>query len=1086
MFDFKKAYLDAKRDKSALESALFQFGILPKNTSVKIGICPKNPNRYIFTDFGTPKNSAFQQGKGYDIEGLIKGFYPKNAAQQIQILTNLGFGSYPQTNNGATQNPNKGATVNPQIVQKKVQKKGVQPSKNLPTIPKILTWCDEISKDLLAYFDQKTGCGDVDFLTKHGIKPTRPQFCKHQYLAEANGLILVRKVEPKNENTARAYRAGDWSKFPETSYLFGSQMFPTSPKKTDVLILCEGQTDTICINYHFNTYGIYAVTVGSASTGYLSDADANNLKSLFSNIFVLWDNDKAGIEGSPKFADAHGFGWIDAKAFFGEGLKDICEAWGKAFDHFLTGNYPNPKERAQNLLLEQFKESTKKSTPKPTQYTIPAITGDKFSIEVKNAIRHDFNQYLSEPQSFEQFVKYTELYPRILLESPPGTGKSILIAKLFDELVTKTQKFERIVLFVPTIPLGEQLTGDAAFSHIDVLFICGKTAEKANEKLAHSKFCAITFDSSTHLPPSFFDNALLVVDESHQIGTDYDYRKSPMRAVWGVLGNPLQPTICLSGTAEYLYTTNLCAGYNFQLIKGFPKVANKINITGKLYNPFEVKRYELVTHIQKYRPKTGTTLLKINSKSSLEIWGKDFESKGLSNSIIYSNDNKGGIRRSLNPDYNSIIEKGTLHAHTDVLTTTCLLEAGVSLKFPIPLVCAIDTAFWAGNMQFSTRPRMYADTNTGKTVNNLVEFWIFFADAETETNPTKGESKTQLFKLHYQKAQQFCKELNNLPLDVRKDQLEKLRTSNTFKEKFIFEKDLNSIDYNSTFEVDVPAIEHFLIGLEIENSTPQQIIDRILARDNRYHFEGFKDVEATPNPKLTQLKNIAYAQKKAQKVAFFNLLGSNFTATLEAIALTADKKYKAELLNYLNVPYFRKEQIAQIQAFADTNKDAFEQSEKSKLACQIIECIKLGSTIVEGIEKVSKGKYDPNDFERISLKQLNTLAKTSPHLLTRKEKNTLSTHSAVSKVFDNLMYNQRKGRTKPQTLEQLTDKLNETLTPFINKLYTKNKALDFLKVFYVVEGEGNQKDKNGVRFWSYTLTEAHDLGRVEAKIIPTK
>ena len=693
---------------------------------------------------------------------------------------------------------------------------------------------------------------------------------------------------------------------------------------------------------------------------------------------------------------------------------------------------------------------------------------------------------MSEPQSLEQFIKYTEQFPRILLESPPGTGKSILIARLFDELVTKAQKFERIVFFVPTIPLGEQLAKDPAFAHTNILFICGKTAETANEKLPHSKLCAITFDSSAHLPPSFWDNSLLIVDETHQIGTDYDFRKSPMRAVWGVLGNPSQPAICLSGTAEYLYTTKLCAGYNFQLIKGFPKVTNTINITGKLYNPFEVKRYELVTHIQQNRPKTGTTLMKINSKNNLEIWGKDFENKGLSNSIIYSNDDLGGIRRSLNPDYNSIIKQGTLHAHTDVLTTTCLLEAGVSLKFPIPLVCAMDTAFWAGNMQFSTRPRMYADTNTGKIVNELVDFWVFFADTETENNTTKGENKTQLFKFHYRKAQQFCKELNSLPLDVRKDQLEKLRTSNTFKEKFVFEKDLNSIDYNSTFEVDVPAIEHYLIGLEIENSTPQQIINRILSRDNRYKFKGFDKVEPTLNPELAEFKKEAFAEKEATKKAFFNLLGSNFTATLEAIALTANGKYQNELLNYLNVPYFRKEQKAQIQAFAEANKDAFEQSDKSKLACQIIECIKLGCTIEESVIKVSKGKYDPNDFERISLKQLNALAKTSPHLLTRKEKNTLSAHSAVSKVFDKLMYNQKTGNTKPQTLEQLADKLNETLTPFINKLYTKNKALDFLKVFYVVEGEGNQKDKNGVRFWSYTLTEAHDLGRIAAKIITTK
>lgn len=1107
-FNFTAAYTAANKDLNALIDVLklcggYQFvGTTCTNSSFDFFQPAKGGGAWWFTEFGTYKNPKLPTKKR-DLEAILYAYYPRKKQQQIQILTNLGYGDFWESSTSASQTPKNNTASAQNLTAQPAETQNLAPSQtpiqnvaspstnpNTSSINwnKYEFWSSKIGADLLAYFEQKTGCGDVNFLRKHGIKPAKPQYCKFQYLAKSRGLGMMRKVEPTNKQTKRAYRVGDWSKSPETSYLFGYELLPKQPKKTDKLIFCEGQTDVICGNFHLNAHGFYFVSGGSATNGGLSDADARNLKSLFSNnnISVLWDNDKAG-EKSADFADKHGFVWIDAKAFFRGGtVKDICDLRGKICAMMPNNSPKVQREGVTDMLLFRFEESTKK---RPVYYAIPEIEGDRFSIGVKRAIRHDFNQYLAkETDSLERIIKYTELFPRILLESPPGTGKTWLVASLLEELITKTCKFDRIVFYVPTIALGQQLINDEAFEDTvnkgEALFICGETSQTdIREKFTLVKLCVITFDSSANLPLSFWDKTLLVVDEAHQIGTDYDYRKSPMRAVWGVLGNPLQPAICLSGTAEYLYTTNLCEGYNFQLIKGFPKITNDVHIKGKLYDREEIKRYEIVTHIQQNRPKTGTTLLKINSKSNLELWGKDLAKKGLSNSIVYSNDAKGGIRRTGNLDYRSIIQQGKLFIkETDVLATTCLLEAGVSLKFPIPLVVAVDTPFWAGNMQFSTRPRMYSDPNTGADVNKLVEFWMFFTNAQNKKTAHTGERKTELFKFHYQKAQQFCKELNALPLDTRKDQLKELRASNTFKEKFIFEKDKSEAEYDNILEVDVPAIEHFLIGLEVASSTPEQVINRICARDSRYIFAGFEQVIPTENSELAQLKDEANKQREKTKLAFFNLLGSDFTATLEALALTADKSYKTELLNYLNIPTFSKEQKNQIREFAEQNKEALAQTDKAKLACQIVQCIKLGCTVVEGIEKVAGGKYDPNDFERISLKRLHTLAKTSPQTLTRKEKSVITTHSAFQKVFDKLMYSQTSKHTAPQTLEQLTARLNETLNPHINRLYTENKAFDFIRCFYEIKA--SKVNENGIRSYKYTLVSAYDLDAIEAKTVP--
>ena len=1057
-FDFEKAYTAAKNDKDALESLLLQFGILP-NTSVRIKRCARNPNRYIFTDYGTPKYSAFQQGKGYDIAGLIGGIYPKNATQQIQILTSLGYGNFPspKTNNGATQNPNKGATTNPpKIVQKKVQKKGIPQGQIHPKNYTATDWNSQTGKDLLAYFEQKTGCGDVDFLTKHGVIPVIPQYCKHQYIGEARGLEFMRKVEPKNKQTARGYRVGDWSNFPQNSYLFGIQMFPVKPKSTDIFIHCEGHTDAICGNFHLNKYGVYFGTVGSATTGKLSEGETNNLISLFSknNLFALGDNDKVGIEGSKKFADAHGFRWIDAKAFFGDNLKDICEAWDKALNHFL--GYPNPKETAQKFLLEQFAECTQKTPQNPTQSTIPAITGDRFSISVERAYIHNFDQYLGEGNSLNTVLDFIVKNPRLMIQSPAGTGKSTIIKELANLINLQ------ITVVTPTTAIGEQLYKSFEAQKIDAYFFC-------NEKTRGDKNAQIwitTFDS-IEKQQNNWDNSLLIIDEFHQIANDNSYRPEAMQALCKVALNPLQPAVLLSATPNYLFCSNLTEGFNFTPLLCYPKTTNRINTRAFEY---DANIRQGLDFVLKNKPNTeGSILLKYDDFTTLTAWKEYLISLGYTVELFCSKDAK---YKENNLNYQSVMDTGLLKTHADFILTTTLLEAGVSLKFPVSLVCAFDNCgSWARDIQLATRARF--DAKTG--VNKTVDFWLFFSSKRGKTakdNPlhksTQKLTSTQIFTKHYQIAKALAN--NHLqPNGVDVSLLDNL-SIDTYKQKFIYQS-----EKGERYGVDVPAILGNIYELETFTSDIPQILERIKSFDPRFNIQPLEQISIQKTPFLTNWFANEKIEKEARKQAFAALFLGNTLIRCAFIASFVgckDDKKRQRLSDYLGEQVTKKV-LSEGREFKEANPYAFEARGKTDFCIKIFDLLKTTNpsskkpyTIAEAVQKLtdSKPKQIRKETDAQKLKRLLKSYKKDKSKLSEKDRTFVEEFLEVHKVFEQIQKNQHKGNIKPKPLTYFKDRLNDNF-PKLNKQFTEKTALAYIEQFYNLELIRKTENKKTVRLY---------------------
>jgi Type III restriction enzyme, res subunit len=1077
MFDFKKAYLDAKRDLGALESVLFQFGILP-NESIEIKICGKNPNRYIFTDFGTPKpiySNIFQKGKGYDIEGVIKGLYPKNAAQQIQILTNLGFGNYPQTNNGATQNPNKGATVNPQIVQKKVQKKGVQQSKIYKTIFTPASWKDAEGLNLLAYFQLFTGCGDADFLTKYGVSPLKSvqhgNFlnCINLHSFTVGKLQKLKGISQKN---AYAYAgegiAGCWG--------YGFEQLPIQPKSTDILIFVEGEKDAICANYHLNPYGFFAVTVGSAAGG-LSEGEANNLKSLFSNIFVLWDNDKAGIEGSQKFADAHGFGWIDAKDFFGEKIKDICELWGVLFGYAKEQNLTNPKGTAQKWLLDHFKESTKKSTPKLTQSTIPAIIGDRFSVSVEGAYIHKFDQYLGENTSLNTVLDLVKQNPRLMIQSPAGTGKSTIIKKLIDALsIGVGSNYASITVIVPTTSIGLQLSEAFQKEGVKCVYFDGKN--KVEDEFINTNFWITTYDSTAKFQPNHWSNTYLIIDEFHQIANDYSYRRNAMRTVWGVLKNPKQPAILLSATPNNLLCSNLTEGFNFTPLLCYPQTTNRINTRTFKYDA-NIKH--ALDFVLKNKPNTeGSILLKYDDFTTLTAWKEYLISLGYTVELFCSKE--GGKFKEDNPNYQNIVDNGLLKTHADFILTTTLLEAGVSLKFPISLVCSFDNCgSWARDIQLATRARF--DAKTG--VNKLVEFWLFFSSKRGKTakdNPlhksTQTLTATQIFTKHYQIAEALAN--NHLQPNGVDFSLSDNLSIDTYKQKFIYQP-----QKSEGYAVDVPAILGNIYELETNTATITETLKRIQSFDPRFIIQPETQINIQKIPFLKDWFAVERDARKARKIAFAALfLGTNpyqiRCAFIASFVDSKDKERRKRLSDYLG-ERLTKELQTEGRNFKEANPYAFEARGKSDFCIKIFDLLKTTNpqtkapyTVAEAAQKltIAKPQQIQKETDAQRLKRLLKAYKKDKGLLSPKDFTFVEEFLRVHKTFSQIQNNQQKGKLAPQTLAYFTQKLNASF-PQLNKEFTEKTAYTYLEQFYILERK--QERKKGKSIYLYTVKGVNDF-----------
>ena len=86
------------------------------------------------------------------------------------------------------------------------------------------------------------------------------------------------------------------------NYVFGYNQLPQ--EKGNALIICEGERDTLTINSHFNSKGIYAICLNGASAN-INKKFLAELLDRFGIVALMYDNDKTGQKFMEQRSEQH-------------------------------------------------------------------------------------------------------------------------------------------------------------------------------------------------------------------------------------------------------------------------------------------------------------------------------------------------------------------------------------------------------------------------------------------------------------------------------------------------------------------------------------------------------------------------------------------------------------------------------------------------------------------------------------------------------------------------------------------------------------------------------------------------------------
>ena len=111
------------------------------------------------------------------------------------------------------------------------------------------------------------------------------------------------------------------------------------PKKGDIICICSSLKDALCL---WANTGIPSIAVQGEGY-YISNTAIKELKNRFNKIYILFDNDEAGIINGKKLSEVTGFTNIVLPEF--EGGKDISDLYFSLQD----------KNKFKELMLTLFK-----------------------------------------------------------------------------------------------------------------------------------------------------------------------------------------------------------------------------------------------------------------------------------------------------------------------------------------------------------------------------------------------------------------------------------------------------------------------------------------------------------------------------------------------------------------------------------------------------------------------------------------------------------------------------------------------------------------------------------------------------------
>lgn len=194
---------------------------------------------------------------------------------------------------------------------------------------------------------------DIEYWESYGISlkwlkyaevyPISHIFCKkdgNQYIFTADKYAYVYVEHKEGSTTYKVYqpfntKGHKWSNKHDSSVI---SLWTKIPEKGDTLCLCSSLKDALCL---WANTGIPAINPQGEGYG-LSATALGELKRRYKNIYILYDNDKTGIEDGKKLAEKTGFTYIELPQF--EGGKDISDLFKSLQD----------KEKFKNQILNLF------------------------------------------------------------------------------------------------------------------------------------------------------------------------------------------------------------------------------------------------------------------------------------------------------------------------------------------------------------------------------------------------------------------------------------------------------------------------------------------------------------------------------------------------------------------------------------------------------------------------------------------------------------------------------------------------------------------------------------------------------------
>lgn len=1016
---------------------------------VKIEPVKKEPNIYTVSNYsnalGIPKGQIKNQL--FEITKHLTGF--ERVKKQLDILVSLGLAqSDYSTSPQITQTSPKIQQISNELAKQALD--STEPKEPLKT-PNFTTYKTPYGKKVSNQIQTKTGA-TVQTLEKYNVSAAKSMNeIRYCYLVGA----CIKSKYPNRDRKNGKY--GLYPRNADTSnYLFGLEQLPSAG---EFLILASGEDDVLCINHNLNQYGIFAVCAWNEICQPPKHL-LNSLKTRFKQCFVLGDNDNVPTtKRSLEIAILLDFVWIDttnARTFFNLAPKsDICDIFQvgklKEFVFFCLGC---------NSLIESYKDDTD-------------------SIRIDHCYKIDFAQYLgqTEPNQYGvtpiDFVLHQiSQHDRLILESLAGTGKSTLLTLITHQGVTNARNLttpnieylrglgiDRVIILEPTTAINTQLP--QAFKELGLQVAAIDNLSDTNDlKTAlESPVMMVCYDSLAKVQ-HLLSNALVIVDEYHQLPIDINYRnpKAFRLVLQGI--KTAKKVVLLSATPNYLFTLpkEVCNDFGYKLIKGVSSVQNKIVISPIIYNG---KRKDLPLWVIENSPKDeGLITIKYDSKDNLAATNESLNNRGIACDFFHSGNPS---RKENNVNYNSIMKTGYLSQKLRVLLYTTLMEAGVSIKENVVLNALLDVESWQKGIQLISRPRYNVSTGANKVIN--VQIFRSLKSTKKEFIQPKT-SIVERFKKELDKAQNECDILNGNTFDGDKSPKTKANDKK-LEDVCFFNQDTNLYE---------PCVLWILRLLyEQEKNVPFEVLLKRMQRfDNRITINDIKDIEINVYPDLEEIRAVQKLSKEDANNRLLDLTKSNPLDVAQTVCyLHKNTDFKEMVKDVLKLPQVPKATVSDFLTAAD---GAFTGNEPNRIIKDICFFVEQGKCIESAVNTVvSTEKKEIEDLKSQTARKerhngvFNGTISAVAQLQYGRER-------AIVKRLDIIKRDGKAGkRSEWLTSKDVTTTINKAIKGLDSEykefltLVSQSKAMVILNDLYEVERM--QKREGKKRVWVYKIGE---------------